>query len=483
MAEFKHGITIEESEVRVSPANIGDNVALLAFGTAPVNTLDVAIVNEPIIAWDYDEAVAQLGYSKDFAKYTLCEVIKSYLGDYKQAPVVFVNVLDPTKHKTAVPETEKTLVNKQVIIEEGVIKKSVTVKNATTPLVLNTDYLLSYNTDGKLLITATAAGAMAALTTVKVAYDKINPEAVTKEDIIGGIDATTGIRTGLELIEEVFPKYKVIPNLIIAPKFSRDADVGATMNLKAEKINGNFKAMPILDLEANSRVISSVPTAKLAKGFTSQREIVCWPMSKKDGLPLHKSTVLAGTIAKLDYSNNGIPFVSPSNKTLLEDSTIMDDGTEIRITVNDATALNRSGIVTSVDFIGGMRSWGNHSAYYQSVSEGEGVEPKEVFIAVRRMIDWVSNTIILKCWDKVDDPSNKRLVSWFISEINVWLNSLKAIGALLGGRIEFFDTDNPTANLMDGKLKFRVYVTPPVPAGEVIFVLEYDPNSLSTLFA
>ena len=35
---------------------------------------------------------------------------------------------------------------------------------------------------------------------------------------------------------------------------------------------------------------------------------------------------------------------------------------------------------------------------------------------------------------------------------------------------------------MDGIITFHVYVTPPSPAREIEFVLEYDPDYLATLF-
>jgi hypothetical protein len=35
---------------------------------------------------------------------------------------------------------------------------------------------------------------------------------------------------------------------------------------------------------------------------------------------------------------------------------------------------------------------------------------------------------------------------------------------------------------MDGKIKFHVYITPPSPAREIDFILEYDPDYLETLF-
>ena len=60
-----------------------------------------------------------------------------------------------------------------------------------------------------------------------------------------------------------------------------------------------------------------------------------------------------------------------------------------------------------------------------------------------------------------------------------WLNGLKTAEHLLGGRIEFISDENPTTDLMAGKLKFHLYITPPSPAKEMEFTLEYDADYVS----
>ena len=65
---------------------------------------------------------------------------------------------------------------------------------------------------------------------------------------------------------------------------------------------------------------------------------------------------------------------------------------------------------------------------------------------------------------------------------NIWLNGLTAKGALLGGRVVFRADENPSTSLMDGKIVFHVYLTPPSPAREIEFIQEYDPAYIATLF-
>ena len=98
------------------------------------------------------------------------------------------------------------------------------------------------------------------------------------------------------------------------------------------------------------------------------------------------------------------------------------------------------------------------------------------------MFNWIGNTLTLTFWQKVDFPVNRRLVETILDSANIWLNGLSARQFILGGRIEFREDENPTTDLMDGIIRFHVYVTPPTPAREIDFILEYDPEYLKTLF-
>jgi phage tail sheath protein FI len=77
---------------------------------------------------------------------------------------------------------------------------------------------------------------------------------------------------------------------------------------------------------------------------------------------------------------------------------------------------------------------------------------------------------------------NRRLIETVTDSANIWLNGLAARGFILGGRVAFLSDENPDTDLMDGIVRFHVYVTPPGPAREIDFILEYDPAYLSTLF-
>ena len=99
------------------------------------------------------------------------------------------------------------------------------------------------------------------------------------------------------------------------------------------------------------------------------------------------------------------------------------------------------------------------------------------------MFSWVANSVILSMWSKVDKKLNKRLIESVTQSINIWLNGLMAEEKILGGRVEFLEEENTTADLLAGKAKFHIYLTPPSPAKELDFVLEYDVSYLENIFA
>ena len=69
---YKHGIYGQEVPTSLVPmTQIGAGLPVV-FGTAPLHlAADAAEPNTPLLCYKYDEAVAALGYSDDWEKYTL----------------------------------------------------------------------------------------------------------------------------------------------------------------------------------------------------------------------------------------------------------------------------------------------------------------------------------------------------------------------------------------------------------------------------
>jgi hypothetical protein len=476
---YKHGVYASEVPTAVTPPVSVGSVPVV-FGTAPVNLSkrQAAPVNEPVLCHTYSEAVEAFGYSDDW-RFSLCEFIHSHFALYAMAPVVLINVLDPAQHKTSVSDESVTVENGLATVPaQGVLKTSVVVKSddGQTTYTLGADYELDYDDAGQLVVQRLASGLIPAGAALKVSYDKLDPDAVTANDIIGGIDGN-GRPTGLELIDQVFPRFRLVPGLILAPGYSHEPAVAAVMTAKAGAINGLFKATALTDLPADE-AYTDLAAWKEANGYTSPRQINGYPKVKLGDRTYHLSTQLAGVICATDAAYDSLPYVSPSNQPLKADSAVLEDGTPLFLGPDQAAFLNGSGIVTALNFVGGWKAWGNRTGAYPA-----NTDPKDSFIPVRRMLDWISNTVILSYWQRLDGPITRRLTEAVTDSINLWLNGLVATGALLGGRVEFRADENPDTDLMDGIVRFHLYVTPPSPAREIDFIVEYDTSYLSSLTA
>ena len=204
-------------------------------------------------------------------------------------------------------------------------------------------------------------------------------------------------------------------------------------------------------------------------------------MAKLGDKVFRMSTVVAGRMTATDNDEglgDGTPCESPSNKTLHISSTVLANGSEVNLDLVQANFLNDNGVVTALNFIGGFVLWGNETACYPA-----NTDITEYFICVSRMFKWVGKSVILSNWSKVDRKLNRRLIDSIVDSCNIWLNGLTAEEKILGGRIEFLEEENSNTDIQAGKAKFHIYLTPPSPAKELSFILEYDSSYLSALFA
>ena len=479
---YKHGIYGQEVSTSLVPMTETDAGLIVAFGTAPVHlATEPAAANTPVLCYTYAEAVAALGYSDDFEKYTLCEVMKAHFALFNMAPIVFVNVLDAGTHKTVKEKSTVNVIKNVATLADPVLLNTLKVMltSAGEPLVKDTDYTVAHDEEGNTIITTLEGGAAASASTLTVEYDMVDASKVTVNNIIGGVDPDTGKVEGLELIDEVYPRFGLVPSIIIAPGYSHNPTVAAVMKAKTINICGHFRAIAIADAPTDEvNTYSKVSEWKNQNNYIDTSLILCWPMLSLGGVKYHMSTQLASLMNKVDAANGDMPYHSPSNSSLQADSAVLEDGKEIWLNSANAGYLNGQGVVTALNFVGGWKAWGNRTTAYPS-----NTDVKDNMINIRRMFTWVNNTLITSFWSDIDSPIDKKLINKAVNSANIWINSLVATGALLGGRVEFRSDENSTTDLMDGKITFHVYLTPPSPAREITFKQEYDPDYISTLFA
>lgn len=416
---YRHGAFFDEVPTSlVTPVEV-DSALPVVIGTAPVHNLPdgtPAPVNEPRLIYTVEDFIAQFGAVKSGETrhdFTLSEFVDVFIGRYSVAPVVCINVFDPGRH-TKSGEGEDTPV----------------VPDVST---------------------------------------------VTPQDIIGGVDAS-GKRTGLALVNKVFPLFRKVPGQILAPGFSGTPSVAIAIGAACENISGHFRAVGVADLPGDIKRPEDAPAWVNDNNLTDENLILFFGTPVDDNAPEYGSTHLAAVMAQRDAENDGIPFWSPSNKRLLCQG-LTHNGAELALTALEAANLNGNGIVTGLNMIGGLVAWGDQTACYPGVTD-----VKDASIPIRRMFNFIGNTLVLTAWQKVSNPLRRRLISSICDTFNIWLNGLVAREFILGGRVTFEAKDNGSTDLMGGKVRFHVYVTPPTAAREIVFTLEYDPAYLETLF-
>lgn len=474
MSDFFHGVKKGKLATSVSTPVVADSGVHYVVGTAPIQMCG-GQANEAILCNNYAEAVKAMGYCEDWKKYTLCEEIYTAFVLYGISPIVLVNVLDPHVHKKQFAAKEFEISSKRTVnLPVEAIADTVVVEGYKE----NEDYGLTYTEQALILEVIDGGQITQDIATLNIAYTAVAPELVTKADIIGGYDVENNKYKGLELIDSVFPKYKVVPEIILCPGFSTDSEVAAVMSAKTENINGLFEGVCIIDADTKDTVrYTDVPAWKNKNNITKPGQILVYPKVKLGEKIFHFSVHQACRMTATDSAaemGDGTPCESPSNKTLQIDSAVLDDGTEVLFDLTQANYLNKNGIVTVLNLIGGFVSWGNSTACYPS-----NTDVTDYFISVSRMFKWVGNSIVLSTWNKVDRKLNRRLIESITQSINQWLNGLTSEEKIIGGRVEFLEDENNELDLMQGKARFHIYLTPPSPAQEFEFLLEYDASYLS----
>ena len=462
---FRHGVYKSEVPTSlVAPAQ-GESGLPVIVGTAPIWLGDKSNVNVPKLCYTYAEAVQAFGYCDDWENYTLCEFIYSQFALFAQAPCVLINVFDPDKHSEKLTDQEYASTDGKVNLGKGIIS----AKTAAGAAEIN------YDDEGNAIVPITGT------TVTFTEIVKAKPSLVTAANIIGGVQASTGKYTGLELVNQVFPKFGLVPGLIGCPKWSEQAGVAAIMRAKGDNINGLFTCCSVIDIpsgENGAPTYTSVPEWKNRNNYVAERQIVCWPKVKLDDKVFHLSTQLIGLMNKTDRAHSDIPYKSPSNEMLQMNACVNEAGQEIDLDFSQANYLNSMGIVAPLNWIGGWRAWGNRTGCYPT-----NTDPKDCFIPVRRMFDFIGNQFILTFWQKVDEPMAPRLIKTIVNSFNMYLNSLVAREVLLAGRVEFLQSENYKTDLLNGIIKFHIYITPPIPAEVIEGIFEYDPDGLDVLYS
>lgn len=479
---YKHGIEVREERTTIPKALSTKYGVQVVIGTAPINQgkNPYDLVNSPVCVSDFNEAVEKLGYSEDWENYTLCQSMKAN-EEYGVNPVIYINVLDPAKHKKDNAEKTYAITDHQTALDEdGILKDTVVIKeDAENGKIYqeNVDYILTF-VDGKIVVTLLSAGEAYHAVAVKVTSSSIDPALVTEADIIGSQNMETGKETGAELIKKIYPKFGVFPGILLAPGWSKRQNVGAILQAKCTEINGSYQCECLLDLDTTkAKKYTDCEALKNQLGYTSEHTIVLYPMLLKDGKKIAYSAVAGALMSYYTAMNGDIPYKNVSNELLEVDGAVLEDGTEVCLDETQAATLNGAGIVVAVNDQG-WRMWGNNTACYP-----DNKQQKDRWIVCRRMFSFVRNYFIYTYKRKLDNLSDRRMIDDIVNSFNIWGNSLKASNVCAGLRMEYLETDNSEEQLLEGHLTVRIHFAPYNPSEYILAIQKFDLSAMKAALA
>lgn len=470
MSGFFHGIRTTESPTSIVPPIKTGTVAII-FGTSEINLVPEAdrAINKPILCYSEKDVAQYLGLGRDTANFTITQASDVFFKQFSVAPVIFVNVLDPKKHKEEVTGTSIDSVALE-IKENGILHETFILKAAGS-VVEKEKYKLMFTKEGytKIILLQEISGALTG------DYSKIKPLLVTKDDYIGG-ENSEGIKTGLELINDCYSLTRIFPSIGLVPGIF-DNEVIAILESKMSNINGLIKALSFIDIPTTTvKKYQDVAAYKNNNNIVSRQQYVCWPKVKLGASQYFMSLQAAALKAKLD-AENGSPYESPSNKNLKIDGLCLADGTPINLGLDTANYLNSQGITTAMNFTNGWVLWGNYTAAYPGTTD-----VKDTILAIRDMFNTEQKSFILTYFNKVDKPGNRNQIDSIVESQNIKYNGMTSAGLIYGGKVEFREEDNPVTDLLNMIFKFKLFLAPVLPMQELVEDFEFDTEALKNIF-
>lgn len=464
--------------------NVTDRSVPVYIGTLPVHTAagGAARVNTPILLNDFAQAVKLVGYSDDWASYTLCEAIYAHLVLCGVGPICVINVFDPATGATE-KSVKATPKNNQVVLPDMgnamLDSLAITGKDAA-------DYSISYDYGSeRLTIKGKKEGVLA--DEVTVTYKEVDPSGVTDAMVAGTSDGE-GTDTGVHLVRQVYQTTNLIPNRILAPGFTQSSVVRAAMLKMSAKVNGHFDAfiytdIPLADAEGAALKPSGAAAWKADNGYTGDNEKTHWPMwAGTDGKKYHLSTLACAILQGLESSADGIPYQTCSNQELpIGGKLYHGEGVKTALDeqiVNDQ--LNANGITSAIFHGGNWVLWGAHTASYTQ-ENADRINVSETNLA---MMYYITNDFQVRRADDIDKPMSKNRLAQIIAEEQAMLDALgpTGVGALLYGTANAVTGEDANADMLAGDYTIEWHITQTPNTKSITGRCIYTEEGLKTYF-
>ncbi|WP_348826793.1 phage tail sheath protein [Halomonas sp. RT37] len=281
-------------------------------------------------------------------------------------------------------------------------------------------------------------------------------EAETKTNVIGGVDAITGKKTGMKALLSAQQSFGIKPRILGVPELD-DADVAAELIGVAQQLRA-FAYVSAFGCATVDEVVM------YRENFGAREVMVIWPeftgFDTTAGETVELSAVARalGLRAQLDetvgwhktLSNVPVNGVSGLSKEVYWD---------LQNPATDAGVLNAADVTTLINQ-GGFRFWGSRTC------DTDGLFPFENYTRTAQV---VADTMAEAHLWAVDKPMHASLVKDIIEGINAKFREWKALGYIIDGNAWFNEQANSETTLKAGKLYIDYDYTPVPPLENLMF--------------
>lgn len=454
MADFLHGIETFELIKGPRPVRVVRTAVIAIVGCAPKGPRQELVqVVSPADASQFGSEVPN---------FNIPEALRIIRNVYGVAPILVVNVYDPTTHNVNVSLEARTVgAGGKFKLAHSPMTAPViaTTGGSPTTLVAGTDYTVDDFGNVQILTRTTYPDGTALTAT----YQRFDPTLVTASHIVGTISGQT--RTGFKLVETAYTKFGYKAKILISPRYSTLSAVQVEMRSLANKLRAVYYLDAPIGTTVSTATSSRGPSGTIGWNLSEKRCVLLYPHAKvsdpytgsttKKLVPF--SALKAGLRAKTD--NDLGYWYSDSNKEILGAEGFEFDVTaDLTDPTTETNLLNDAGITTYfVSFGTGYRCWGNRSSAYP------GITTPDQFEAVRRTADIIYESLEFALMPFLDLPITPALIDEIKESCNAFINTLIGRGALLPGSRCYFDiAKNPETEVAQGRLLFNIDMLPPI---------------------
>lgn len=381
--QFLHGVEVVEITDGPRPIRTVKSSVIGLIGTAPKGP-----VNTPVLIHGNRLLAAETFGSTDPADGFTIPPALDGIFDQAGAMVVVINVLDAAVHAASEPPATFTFDRRGRILLPHRCVTNVVVTHGER-ILEGQDYRIDADAG---LIERLPGGILPADTSLTIGYDRPDPGAVTLSDMVGGVDAVMGNRTGVHALLDAQTTVKVTPRVFCAPGFTHQRPDGAANPVVAEMLGIAERLRAV--------IIGDGPNTTDAEAITWREDwgredwgsprvygvdpwAQVWNTARDTVITQPASARVAGLIARSDHERGF--WWSPSNQVI---NGIIGTGRPVDFALGDpnsrANHLNAHEVATLIHE-DGYRLWGNRSC---------SDDPKWAFLSVRRVADMLNESLL-----------------------------------------------------------------------------------------